>query len=160
MVQIYPLTIENYDFSPKELTLSQADEIEISIAGFTPQQTTYTICTEGYSFAISQGDKLRHKFLTPGEFLIKCKEYTWMTAKIFIVQDPVPIIDPLNTSQTISTGKSVKSQKKSNKHKRKNEKNFLKKLKNSEENLDEIFNLIVNIEKIVQDKKGILVRFI
>lgn len=152
MVQIHPLTIENDDFCPKNLTITQSDEIEIFIAGFTPPQTFYTIYTEGFSFKISPGDKLRHKFLKPGEFSIKCRELHWMTANILISPDP-PNPQPKPTPTT-------KVNKNQNKSKKKVERNFIKKLQNSPDNLNEVFQLILNIGKIVHEKKGEMVRFI
>ena len=152
MVQIYTLTIENDDFCPKNLTITQSDEIEIFITGFTPPQAFYTIYTEGFSFKISPGDKLRHKFLKPGEFSIKCKEINWMTAIILISPDP-----PNPQPKLTPSAKVIRNQTKS---KKKVEKNFIRKLQSSPDNLNEIFQLIINIGKIVQDKKGEMVRFI
>lgn len=154
MAQIHTLTIENDDFSPKDLTISLSDEIEIFITGFTPPHTSYTIYTEGFSLRISPGAKLRHKFLKPGEFSIKCKEHSWMIAKISILPEP-----PRPSSTDKTTPKPAKNVKKVKKAQKKHEKNFVKNLQSSDEHLNDFFQLIVNIGKIAQENQGKMVGF-
>jgi hypothetical protein len=142
MVHVFDLIIENDDFSPKDLTINQDDEIQIFISGFSPTGTTYTLYTEEFSSTLAQSQKILQKFKNPGEFRLKCKEVSWMSAKITVLKK-INQNDSLNNSQ-ISNSSRKKKSKNAVKTKRKAEKNFVKKLQTSDEIFEKVFDLISN----------------
>lgn len=155
MVQTFELRIENDDFSPKELTITQDDEIKIFISGFSPEGTTYTLYTEEFSSTLTQSQKLQKKFINPGEHCIKCKEITWMTAKIIVLKKIIQN-EVINSSQILNASRGNKNSKSAIKAKKKAENSFIKKLKESQANVEEVFEVISKVCKNLQDNKDVV----
>ena len=75
MFKTVSLKIEHDEFHPNEISLKLGDDLEVYIDGFIPKDQKYVLlCSQFTALVLSPGEKFRHRFSVPGEFLIECED--------------------------------------------------------------------------------------